>query len=79
MSDTIDFQHVTPALRVHAGTRAFTQLPRELDRLGSKRAVIICGATLGREASPLDLVREALGGASRALSATSRPTARFQA
>lgn len=56
-----DFLHVTPALRVHAGPQCLRQLPRDLSRLGASRAVIVCGSTLGRAGSPLDLIRDALG------------------
>lgn len=57
----LSFQHVTPALRLFHGTDSMEMLSRELDRIGSRRAVIVCGRTLGREGSPLALVRSAMG------------------
>lgn len=46
-----DFQHVENPLRVFSGEGSLRGLERELARLGSTRAAIICGGTLGR--SPL--------------------------
>ncbi len=56
------FRHVTPGLRLFQGRDCLDALARELERLGSRRAVIFCGATLGRAGSPLDMVRAAAGG-----------------
>jgi alcohol dehydrogenase len=54
------FQHIDSSLRVYAGAESLRFLVRELDRVGSRRAVIVCGSTLAR--SPmLDVVRKALG------------------
>jgi alcohol dehydrogenase class IV len=36
------FQHVTPSFRTFCGEDALAALPRELDRLGASRAVIVC-------------------------------------
>jgi alcohol dehydrogenase len=55
------FQHITPPLRLFSGPDSLSQLGRELDRLKCRRAVIVCGATLGHDGSPLDLVKSALG------------------
>jgi alcohol dehydrogenase class IV len=55
------FQHITPPLRLFHGADSLGQIGRELDRLKSRRAVIFCGSSLGREGSPLDLIRSALG------------------
>jgi alcohol dehydrogenase len=55
------FQHIIPPLRLFSGPDSLGQLGRELDRLRCHRAVIICGKTLSRDGSPLDLVRTALG------------------
>ena len=56
------FRHVDAGIRLFSGAASLERLGPELDRLGSRRAVIICGATLGAPASPLQLVREAMGG-----------------
>lgn len=56
-----DFSHVTPALRLHHGAQALQQLPKELDRLGCHRAVVLCGATLSNDTHTIDRVRSALG------------------
>lgn len=55
------FHHSSPPLRLYQGSNSLDMLGRELDRIGSQRAVIFCGATLGRPGSPLDLVLAALG------------------
>ena len=60
-TDMHSFQHIGTALRLFSGPDCLGQLGRELDRLNSRRAVIVCGATLARDGSPLALVRSALG------------------
>ena len=55
-------QHAITALRIFDGPGCLEQLGRELARLDRHRAVIFCGSTLGREGSPLDLVRAAAAG-----------------
>lgn len=55
------FRHLTPPLRVFQGEDSLDHLQRELERLGSRRAVIFCGASLARAGVPLDLVRSAAG------------------
>lgn len=37
------FQYITPPLRIFHGADSLTQLGRELDRVGSRRAVVVCG------------------------------------
>ena len=56
-----DFSHATPALRLHHGDQALQQLPAELRRLDCQRAVVLCGASLGRDALVIERVRAALG------------------
>ena len=53
-------QHHTPPLRLFAGDDCLGHLPREVDRLGARRAVIVCGASLARSGL-LDTVEAALG------------------
>ena len=56
------FQHVTPALRTFCGAEALDALPRQLDRLGLKRAVVFCGQSLPRlHTQALARVESALG------------------
>ncbi|MES2973706.1 MAG: iron-containing alcohol dehydrogenase family protein [Pseudomonadota bacterium] len=55
------FKHRIPAMRIYQGEDSMEQLSQELDRLKIRRAVIMCGATLGRGGPPLDLVRGAVG------------------
>jgi len=55
------FQHIGTPLRLFCGPDSLGQIGRELDRVGSKRAVVVCGATLARAGSPLDGLRAALG------------------
>jgi len=52
------FRHIVPQLRLYSGADSLGQLARELERLGSSRAVIFGGASLARLGS-LDLVRAA--------------------
>jgi alcohol dehydrogenase len=54
------FQHIAPPLRLFSGADCLALLGREPDRLQCRRAVIVCGSTLGRDGSPLDQVRSAL-------------------
>lgn len=55
------FRHLDSGLRLFNGEGSLERLGPELDRLGSRRAMIVCGPTLGRAGSPLDLVRAAMG------------------
>ena len=55
------FRHLVPELRLFHGADSLGSLYRELERLGSRRAVILCGASLVREGAALDLVRQAMG------------------
>jgi alcohol dehydrogenase class IV len=55
------FQHATPAFRTFYGDDCLDFLPRELDRLGVRRAMIFCGASVARDAAALGLVQAALG------------------
>lgn len=55
------FRHIVPQLRLFHGSDSFAVLPRELDRLGSRRAVIFCGSSLARHGTALDRIRDVLG------------------
>ena len=55
------FQHIAPPLRLFSGPDSLAQLGRELDRANCRRAVIVCGASLARNAPLLDQLRNALG------------------
>lgn len=55
------FRHIAPPHRVFCGEDSLAQLPRELDRLGCRRAVVFCGRTLAGHAKGLPLVSAALG------------------
>ena len=54
-------QHIAPPLRLFSGPDCLRQLGRELERLGSRRAVIFCGTSLARAGALLDLIRAATG------------------
>lgn len=56
------FQHVTPPLRLFHGENSLASLERELARLGSERAVIVCGGSLQRQGVLLELVQSAMKG-----------------
>src|SRR5690349_4133667 len=57
---SLSYQHVSPELRVYQGADSLASLRRELERGGSRRAVVICGRTVSRSGA-LDLLRQALG------------------
>jgi alcohol dehydrogenase class IV len=48
MTGSIGLQHVTPAFRTFCGEQALTSLPRELARVGARRAVVVCGGSMVR-------------------------------
>lgn len=54
-------RHLVPELRLFHGEGSLAALPGELARLGSTRAVVVCGASLARDAGALQLVQAALG------------------
>jgi alcohol dehydrogenase class IV len=56
------FRHIAPPLRLFQGPDSLGFLQAELQRLGSQRAVIFCGSTLGRDAGILDMIRSAMSG-----------------
>jgi len=62
LAEVKSFRHTIAQLRIYQGADCLDTLGAELERTGSRRAVIFCGATLAKPGSPLDLVREALGG-----------------
>lgn len=55
------FQHVTPAFRTFCGDDALAALPRELDRLGSSRAVIVCAPWVRDHPHVMTALAAALG------------------
>jgi len=55
------FQHVTPAFRTFCGEDALAALPRELDRLGASRAVIVCAPWVRDHPHVLAAIEKALG------------------
>jgi alcohol dehydrogenase class IV len=55
------FQHVTPSIRVFQGEDCLKYLGRELERLNSSRAVIVCGKSMTVKTNFIDLVRTAMG------------------
>lgn len=55
------FQHATPAFRTFCGPDALAALPRELDRLGASRAVIVCAPWVRDHPRVLAGIGEALG------------------
>jgi alcohol dehydrogenase class IV len=61
------FQHVEPALRLFHGEESLGMLGRELERLGSTRAVIVCGGTVAGDARSMALLGAALNGRSAGL------------
>jgi len=56
-----DFRARTYPLRIYSGTNALIELPRELQRVGASRALILCGRSV-RERTGLTQVIETLAG-----------------
>ncbi|NDZ11854.1 iron-containing alcohol dehydrogenase [Variovorax sp. WS11] len=54
-------RHLVPELRLFHGTNSLDALQGELARLGSTRAVVVCGASLARDGAAMALLQEALG------------------
>ena len=55
------FQHVTPDFRTFCGEDALAALPRELDRLGASRGVIVCAPWVRNHPHALATVEKVLG------------------
>ena len=55
-------QHAISPLRIFDGADCLEKLGRELQRLGASRAVVFCGTTLGQSGSPIDIIKDTLGG-----------------
>jgi alcohol dehydrogenase class IV len=56
-----NYQHITAPLRLFHGVDSLKHLGRELDRAGSRRAVVVCGRSLAAHPTALSLVRDAIG------------------
>ncbi len=65
------FQHVSAELRLFNGESSLDALRREIERSGARRAVIVCGRTIGASLE-MDLLRAALGPLLVAVSSTAR-------
>ena len=61
MATIPSFQHATPAYRTFCGPKALAALPRELDRLGARRAVIFGGPWLVALPDVLGAIESAVG------------------
>jgi alcohol dehydrogenase class IV len=59
-ASSLSYQHVESELRVYHGGDSLVALKRELERGGCKRAVVVCGRTIGRS-EPLGALRGTLG------------------
>jgi alcohol dehydrogenase class IV len=57
--DNTSFTHIIPALRLFSGPDSLHQLYRELERIKSRRAVVMCGASMARSAE-LQLITTAM-------------------
>lgn len=55
------FRHIVGPLRLFHGPDSLDMLGPKLQRLNSRRAVIVCGSSLAREGALLELVRSAVG------------------
>jgi alcohol dehydrogenase class IV len=59
--DMSSFQYISSPLRLFHGPASLENLGRELDRVKSKRAVIVCGPSMARHDALLDHVCGAMG------------------
>src|SRR3982751_4618399 len=57
---SLGYQYVAPELRVFHGSDSFGALKRELARNKCRRAVVVCGRTIGRS-DALGALKDALG------------------
>jgi alcohol dehydrogenase class IV len=55
------FSSIAAGVRVHAGDDALGMLPREVARLGARRAFVVCGNSVATRTRLLDRIRELLG------------------
>jgi alcohol dehydrogenase class IV len=53
------FRHIFPALRLFSGADCLGQLGAELERAGSQRAVLVCGASIARDEKLIELIMRA--------------------
>src|SRR5690606_7981892 len=56
-----DFYARTYDVRLHSGLDALRHLPQEVDRVGAKRAFVLCGRTVSRATPLIGRIRELLG------------------
>lgn len=61
MASRSGFQHATPPFRTFSGEKALAALPKELDRLGRSRAVVVGGPWLAGFPAVARRVEDALG------------------
>ena len=60
--DVLDsFRFVGYPVRVHAGPDAISKLADEVDRLGAKRILVVCGKSVATKTDLIDRVQDALG------------------
>jgi len=57
----LNLRHTSPAFRTFCGDDALAALPRELARVGARRAVIVCGPSIVKHTDALSRVHDALG------------------
>ncbi|WP_435225762.1 iron-containing alcohol dehydrogenase family protein [Streptomyces sp. Tue6028] len=57
----LNLRHASPAFRTFCGQDALAALPRELARVGARRAVIVCGPSIVKHGDALSRVHDALG------------------
>lgn len=57
----LSFVHPSPGVRIVVGPGSLAQAGEEMDRLGAKRALVLCGRTIGQKTPVLDTLRSVLG------------------
>ncbi len=61
MTTATTYRYLAPATRIYAGVDALPHVAREMERIGAKRAFIVCSETVAETTDLLPRVRDVLG------------------
>ncbi|MCL0043094.1 iron-containing alcohol dehydrogenase [Dehalococcoidia bacterium] len=61
MEFTTSFRYLNPGARIYAGKEVISQIDREVQRLGTKRAFVVMSPTVNRETNLLEKIKNSLG------------------
>lgn len=62
MKTAHDFRALSHPVRLYSGQDALERLPSEVERVGARRAFLICGRTVSRKTPLIGRIRDLLGG-----------------